>query len=219
MEAVIFDLDNTLYDVEQYFKGSFIEISQYLSEKCLYHPNEIYEISMNLWKEKTSMYPFLFNDLLIILEIDQKYLNNVIGLFNEYEGSIFPYNDTIPTLNKLKDDGYFLGILTDGNPERQKRKIEKLNIESYFDVIIYAKNIAPKPSKDPYLNVLNKFGFKGLDVLYVGDNPKLDFEGAKKVDMITARILKGEFAKFPSNSWIDYEIKNLKEIEGIVSNV
>ena len=46
----------------------------------------------------------------------------------------------------------------------------------------------------------------------VGDNPYIDFEGAKKTGMITARLLKGEFSDIDTDEWIDYNIKNMYDV-------
>lgn len=219
MKSVIFDLDYTIYDADQYFKGAFHDISSYLSLKYSIPKSDVDENLYHIWCEKGSMHPFLFNDLLKSIKINESEVNHIVKIFNDYDGKITLYKDARLVLNQLSRAGFKLGILTDGDPERQKRKIERLGIASYFEIIVYAKNIAPKPSKFPYLEVLNKLGLNGSDVLYVGDNPLLDFEGAKNAQMITVRILKGEFSKYPRNKWIDFEIKNLKEIEGIVSNV
>ena len=33
MKAALFDLDNTLYDAQQYFLGAFIDVSKYIAAK------------------------------------------------------------------------------------------------------------------------------------------------------------------------------------------
>ena len=219
MKAIIFDLDFTLFDTEQYLKGAFCSISSYLSSKYPILKKDVYKTLYGMWNQKGSMHPYLFNDLLKSINIDEKELPNLINIYNNYQYVLNPYSDTIMVLSSLKKSGYKLGILTDGKPDRQKRKIELLNLKEYFDIIIYAKYISPKPSSSSYFNALQKLDLKGEDVLYVGDNPLLDFQGAKKAKMVSVRILRGEFSKIPTNEFIDYEINNLTEIEGIISHV
>ena len=57
---------------------------------------------------------------------------------------------------------------------------------------------------------------KPQNSFYVGDNPLLDFKGAKKIGMKTIRILKGEFRNMSKNKYIDYEIKEIKEVLNII---
>ena len=212
MKAALFDLDNTLYDAQQYFLGAFTDVSKYISTKHDIAERVVYKALVKLWKEKTSMYPYLFNDLLELLHLSQDGLPTLVKIFNEYVGKIEPYPDAIPTLQKLKKTGVKLGIITDGNMERQKRKIELLELTLLFDAIIYAEEIASKPSPTPFLAALERLHTKAMDACYIADNPLIDFKGAKEAGMKTIRILQGEFAVIPRNEHIDFEIEKLSEL-------
>lgn len=216
MKAALFDLDNTLYDAQQYFLGAFEDLSDYLSAKHSMSKQEIYEILVELWRQKTSMYPYLFNDLLNLLHLDQDSPEAIVKVFNEYPGNLDPYQDVFPVLQMMKQKGYSLGIITDGNLERQERKIESLKLETLFDVIVYAKESESKPSPLPFLTALDKLKAKPSDALYVADNPILDFKGAKEAGIKTIRILRGEFAEVPRNEYIDFEITTLDQLLEIV---
>ena len=79
MKAILFDLDNTLYDGKQYNLGAFNKIAKYLSKKYSLSRQEIYKKLVNLWKKKTSMYPHLFDDLLNSLDLKNE-LENIIKI-------------------------------------------------------------------------------------------------------------------------------------------
>lgn len=214
MKAVLFDLDNTLFAVEQYFSGAFSDVADYLKEKYQLSAEEIYNKLMGIWKEKTSMYAHLFDDLLGELSLEDE-LENVIRIFNEYEGELEPYPDTIPLLNKLKQAELKLGIITDGNTQRQMRKINSLGIAPFFDVIILTKAIGrSKLTEVPFRKALDELETSPECSFFVGDNPHLDFKGAKQAGMKTVRLLKGEFKNTRKNEYIDFEINDLKELSG-----
>jgi|LGOV01.1.fsa_nt_gb putative hydrolase of the HAD superfamily len=218
MKAVIFDLDNTLYNVEQYNCSAFKVIAEYLSKKYDLSEQEIYKRLVNLWSEKTSMYSHLFDELLGLFNLGNE-LGNVIKIFNNYAGALKPYPDVIPTLKKLKKRGDKIGIITDGDVERQKRKLKLLGLEGFFDVIVFTKGLGnPKPSEIPFQEAINKLHINPQKSFYVGDNPLIDFEGAKKIEMGTLRVLKGEFRNIPQNKHIDYEIKEIKELLEVVDH-
>lgn len=212
MKAALFDLDNTLYDAQQYFLGAFTDVSKYISAKHDIPERAVYKALVKLWKEKTSMYPYLFNDLLELLHLGQDSLPTVVKTFNEYAGTIELYPDAIPTLRSLKETGVKLGIITDGNVKRQKRKIELLGLSPLFDAIIYAEEAAPKPSPTPFLAALERLNVRAADAFYIADNPLIDFRGAKEAGMKTIRVLQGEFAVIPRNEHIDFEIEKLSEL-------
>lgn len=213
MTAVFFDLDNTIYDNRQYFLGAFKKIADYLAKKYNLPEKKIYNNSVKLWRKKTSFYPYLFNDLLRALKIkDDQALGLIIEIFNQYKGELTAYPDVISTLRKLKKQGYILGIITDGNIKRQARKIRVLDIKSFFKLIVYSKETAEKPSKMPFLAAIEKLKVNPSECLYLGDNPRVDFKGAKACGMKTARLLRGEFKNLSKDKYIDYEIKKFSEV-------
>lgn len=216
MKAILFDLDNTLYDAGEYFAGAFTAVSEYLSKKYNIYQEHIHNELVKLWKEKTSIYSYLFNDLLYAFNIYINEVEIVVKMFNEYDGKLEPYSDAILALRELKRRRYKLGIVTDGNVERQKRKIELLGFKHFFDVVIYAKEMGSKPSSYPYLKALEELETSPSNTFYVADNPLIDFEGAKRVGIRTIRLLRGEFAEFPSHKYIDFEIKKLDELLEII---
>ena len=218
MKAIIFDLDNTLYNVEQYCFGAFEEIAECLSKKHDLSKQESYKRVVKLWRGKTSMYSHLFDELLDLLDLGNE-LENVIEIFNNYDGELKPYPDVIPTLRELKKRNCKLGMITDGNVERQKRKIRLLGLEGFFDAIVFTKELDnPKPSEIPFQEAISELKTTPQKPFYVGDNPLIDFEGAKKVGMKTVRVLKGEFKNIPKNGYIDYDVKGIKELLEVVNH-
>ncbi len=213
MDAVLFDLDNTIYDHKQYFLSALKEIAGYLAKKYKLPKAEIYEVSVSLWHKKTSAYPFLFNDLLKVLKIkDDKSLRSLVRMFNRHKCVLKAYPGVKTVLKKLKKQGYILGIITDGNVKRQAGKIKKLGIKKFFKIIIYTKMIAEKPSAKPFLAAAAKLKIDPRDAVFVGDNPAIDFKGAKDVGMKTVRVLTGEFSGRKSNKYIDREIRGLSGV-------
>ena len=217
MPAIIFDLDNTLYDISQYNYGAFREIAQYISSKCALSEDYLYVKLVTIWHIRTSMYPKLFDEFLDELDLIEE-LSEVIKIFNNYNGSIHPFSDVIPTLTKIKKMQYKIGLITDGNSQRQKRKIKLLHINQLLDATIFTYELQqPKPSEVPFYQVLNKLKENPETSCYVGDNPFIDFEGAKKVGLKTIRLRKGEFFNISSRNDVDCEINQISDLIGIIN--
>ena len=215
--TIFFDLDNTLYDYTNYYSGVLRKISEYLSKKYKLSLEEVYTTGMDLFREKTSRYPKFFNDLLKIFNTPQSEVTICLEMFNNYSEKLSPYEDVVPTLEELKNKGYILGIITDGNPKRQKKKIKLLGLEGYFDIVVFTYSLdSPKPSSIPYRYALEKVGVQPSFAYYIGDDPRVDFKGAKEVGMTTIRILRGEFRDVPKNKYIDFEIKNIKTLLDLI---
>lgn len=216
MKAIVFDVDNTLYDAEQYFSGAFLDVAKFLSKKYNLPEVDIYEKLMSIWKKSTSMYAHLFDDLFDMLGIENG-VAEVVKLFNDYNGELEPYPGTRELLNSFKDKGFMLGIITDGTAHRQKRKLRLLGLESLFDVMVFTHVLGhSKLTEYPFRKALEELDVTPEDSIYVGDNPHLDFKGAKEIGILTVRLLKGEFKQAPKDKYIDHEISELIELTGLL---
>jgi FMN phosphatase YigB (HAD superfamily) len=96
IEAVIFDLDNTLYDERTYFEAAFHKIADSLAGKCSLSQNEIFDKLTADLRKKGTMYTHLFNDALADLGLDKEVLGKVLELFATVNVSLVPYPETIP---------------------------------------------------------------------------------------------------------------------------
>jgi putative hydrolase of the HAD superfamily len=211
VKCVVFDLDNTLYDSSQYISGAFNVVADHVARKNSIQQRKVYSALVKVWKKKTSIYPSIFEDALKPFGLSCN-IRNLVKLFNDYSGAIAPYPDAIPTLTELKANRIKLALVTDGNVPRQKRKIRLLAIGEFLDAVVFTDEMAAKPSPFPFIEVLKRVHKRSVNSIYVGDNPVLDFRGPKIIGMGTARLLRGEFCRFPRYDDIDVEIKGLGEL-------
>lgn len=213
MKTVIFDLDNTLYDAGQYYSGAFQQIAEYLFEKYNISKEKIFQKLMSVWIKNKSTYSFVLDDVVEEFGIDKIEINTLLTKFNNYSGKLIPYEDTVSVLNYLKKNNVRLGLISDGNPERQSRKLNLLGISDFFRIKIFPKEMGlDKSSMVPFKLFAEKANIPSKSCFYVADNPLIDFENAKKIGMNTVRILKGEFKELPGNEYIDFEIKNINNL-------
>ena len=89
-----------------------------------------------------------------------------------YPSTVKAYNGEIEVLKALKESGYLLGVVTNKGLPLTKYSLELCYIESFFDVIISADDVAiPKPDPSGVLKAMELLNIKNKgDVLYVGDN-------------------------------------------------
>jgi len=123
----------------------------------------------------------------------------------------FLYPDVIDFLKRhQKTDHLFM--LSYGEEIFQNKKVDSAKISKYFEKEKITRDVGKaKPFK--------AFSNKKEKVLFVEDNPQALSE-VKKVypQIITVRIKRGEgrYAEAPDNEYIDFQIKNLQELEEIV---
>lgn len=175
IEAVIFDLDDTLYPEIEYVKSGFKKIAERF---------KMPELELELWQSfERGGKPIddVFNARGIINLKDEalhvyRFQKPAIRLFDGVEGML-----------KRLHKSYKIGIITDGRPEGQHAKIDALCLESKVDEIIITDELGGieyrKPNPAAFILIQKKLGTPFEKMVYVGDNLQKDFHGPKKVGM------------------------------------
>jgi len=223
LNAIIFDLDNTLYNEIQFIFGGFKAVARYLASKYGFDVNEIY---------KTLCLDFIkgvrrknFDLLLERLGISED-ITKLVSIYRNHELRLRPYKDVI-VLDILRKKGFRLGLLTDGYPEIQRRKIKTLSLHKFFDVILVTGELGvKKPDIKPFKEILRKLNVQADKAMFVGDNVFKDLIPAKKLGSTTVLILRNIRVQIdPSGIWkdeysiyVDYVINSLFDLINIVES-
>jgi putative hydrolase of the HAD superfamily len=86
------------------------------------------------------------------------------------------------TLDLLRSRGYRLGLLTNGDGETQRYKIERFDLAKYFETILIEGEIGHgKPDARIYRLALSTLGLKPEQTYMVGDNLSWDVEAPQKM--------------------------------------
>lgn len=219
IRAVIFDLDDTLYNEKEFVYSGFMSVAKFLSNK--------YKIDKII----------LYNDMVWCLNIQgrgkifdyvcQKYslkedIDKLVKIYRYNKPDITLYDDAYKILEIYKEK-YKLGLITDGNKDVQWNKIKVLGIEKYMDKIIVTDDYGEdywKPSVKPFKMMLEYFHVYPEQIIYVGDNPNKDFIPCKKLGINSVRIIRnvGNYANtFLDKEYeADYNIKSLLELDDIL---
>ena len=96
--------------------------------------------------------------------------------------AIRPFPGALDTLRRLGDDGIRLALLSNGDGQTQRGKIERFALEGYFDHIqIEGEFGVGKPDERAFRNALAALGVEPADAWMVGDNLEADIRGAQEV--------------------------------------
>lgn len=220
IKAIFFDLDNTLYDQDVYFSSAFATIARHL-EECFSFPSvDTLSKLRALFREKGSMYPRLFDDLLEGLgSREEGLLRALVELFHRAPvDTLALYEDAASILPRLARS-FLLGIITNGQAEMQRRKVMALGLGGLLPYQVYTAELGhPKPSTRGYEYAIEMTEVGPQESLYVGDNPYVDFAGAKHAGMHAVRLLRGEFASTRCSSDVsDAHVRDFYELEDVIS--
>lgn len=90
------------------------------------------------------------------------------------------YPEVKETLKALREMGLKVGIVTNGYQTDIDEILARTGLAGAFDVTVGADAVGlPKPSKKIFLHALKELEVPAEETLFVGDNLKLDYEGAE----------------------------------------
>ncbi|AEC51164.1 hypothetical protein PNA2_0246 [Pyrococcus sp. NA2] len=224
IKVVFFDLDDTIVDTSK-----LAEIARRNAiENMIRHGLPVdfdtaYSELMELIKEYGSNFPYHFDYLLRRLDLpyNPKWVSaGVIA----YHNTKFAYLREVPgarkTLIKLRELGYRLGIITDGNPVKQWEKILRLELDDFFEhVIISDFEGVKKPHPKIFRKALHAFNVKPEEAVMVGDRLYSDIYGAKRVGMKTVWFRYGKYSneELEYREYADYEIERLEDLVEVLT--
>lgn len=226
--AIVFDLDHTLFD-------------RYGTLRATLHA--FYNHYREIIPEDISLEEFIEK----LIEIEQKYIHyDWIRVLQECanEGIIGPMTDeevkqavavivnecwpiaavkypfTIPTLLKLKEMGYKLGVITNGRHEPQALKIKMLELEDLFDEVVISGDVgAHKPSPVPFEAFAKKIGIAPKEMVYVGDHPLNDIEGSRNAGYTPVWVKTINHWLFEDIKRADYEINTVAGLPELLKRI
>ena len=219
IKALLFDLDDTLYDEKQFVQSGFIIVAEFIECKFKINKENFYKILIDIFNNGSRGNIFNLALERVNVAYEEDIIQSMVKIYRGHNPKIRLAEDIKSLIIKLKEI-YSLGIVTDGYFEVQKKKVQALKLEELFDSIIYTDKYGReywKPNVLGYKLALEELG----DILpegtvYIGDNPHKDFIGAKKVGITTVRVLyrNREYSNVRLNKKYeaDYEIRELQEI-------
>ncbi len=100
------------------------------------------------------------------------------------EMALFP--DAHETLDRLRERGVRLALITNGESRMQRPKIERFDLEHRFEHIQIEEEAGiGKPEPGSYLNILDIFGVAAEDSWIVGDNLEWEVAAPQKLGIHT----------------------------------
>ncbi|GAB2952372.1 HAD family hydrolase [Hafnia psychrotolerans] len=144
------------------------------------------------------------------------FVDKNIHLFNN---SVHLYNDTITTLQTLRDYGYQLSMISNAS-SYTKPIIRKLKINKYLDEITLSCDVKTmKPDSSIYFKHCVKIKHSPSSCIYVGDGGDNELLGAKNLGMLTI-IIDRELphTKLAKES-ADFHLHNLSQLPEVVNQL
>jgi putative hydrolase of the HAD superfamily len=214
IRAVAFDLDDTLYAESEFVLSGYRAVADFVSRDL---GVEIYAALADRFKAGLRADPFTPVLQAATGSVEEAYVQHLVSIYRTHQPQVVPYPETIAVLERLRSSRR-IGLITDGFPGVQERKLEALGIRGLFDATVFTSVWGRefwKPHPRGYEECATALGIPLESMAYVGDNPAKDFVMARQLGMLTIRvrragILHGAVDPLPGCE-PDYEAADLNE--------
>lgn len=176
--AIVFDLDDTLYNEIEYLKSAYVHIAKHLEPAGW---EQLYILMFSLFRSRQDVFEML----------SAKYGTDKTDLIQMYRGHdpvIRPLEGVPKVLRDIRARKGMVGIISDGRRNTQMNKIKALGIADLIDkVVISEDNGIEKPYENNY-KLLQEV-FKVNVYYYIADNLKMDFIAPKALGWKTIGVV------------------------------
>lgn len=177
--AAIFDLDDTLYSEKEYVRSGYRKIAQLLPQ--------IRNAEEKLWSAFEQGKPAIDTVLQDAGLWNEDLKAKCLEVYRQQEPDIHLYDGVRQMLMQLRECGVKIGIITDGRPEGQRKKLEALGLYDLVDHVVITDELGGpafrKPCDIAFRIMQTRFNIPYESMVYVGDNPAKDFHAPKALGM------------------------------------
>lgn len=224
VQAVFFDFDGTLIDLnERWVKPLFSTIHEIKPDMDL--ENVERNLSDIIQKSGGKTNFIIYNTITYIAKtaglnfFQRKLLWFKLSRRRKQFRRIVPVEGSFETLEKLKEAGIPLGLITSASSKTITKALEEFPGFRKFDVIVTRDDVSnAKPDPEPLILGAKLLGVDQSEILMVGDLP-VDIQAAKAAGAKSIAVL-GSFGKFTKKpieeTNPDFMVNNIREITPII---
>lgn len=193
MNAVIFDLDDTLYPEQTYVRSGFAAVAAFLAPRIRATPASLAVRLAELHARDGR--GRLFDTLIAekgVPDPDRDLALSAVLVYRSHAPVLAPFPDVVQTLDRLRAAGVRVGLLSDGLASVQRAKLRALDeVVARLDAIVLTDELGRefwKPSPVPFRVACTILEVAPGDAAYVGNDPRKDFAGARLAGLRTIRV-------------------------------
>jgi putative hydrolase of the HAD superfamily len=226
--AAIFDLDDTLYDREQFVQSGFAAVAEEVARTCgipadwalatLRHAHGDGRAGMEL--QALCADHGLSGDRLAGDTHAGDMIEAFVRVIREHRPSLVLAPGAAAVLTRLRSEGWSLAVLTNGLPATQRAKVEALAIEAMVDAVVYAEEHVPggKPARAAFDAALEAIGAVPAHTVFIGDDLVRDVHGARAAQLRTIRMATDATARRVDGD-ADAVVSRLTEVPAVAAGL
>jgi len=232
-KAVLFDLDGTIFDnfgamnkaLKEFYDNTpefakmpydrFAALYDNLMDKYF----RLYQNGVSTWEgQRILRMKSLYSHFGCELNDDEAY-DSFLEYLKLYEKHWRLLDNAYDLLKGLKDAGYKVGMVTNGEYNQQIRKLGSQNVLNFFDSVVASSEYEfYKPSKEIFDVALEELDISCDEALFVGDSMRSDICGASGAGMDTVYTLREHNAHYTIDCQPTHTVRSLYEMAAILND-
>lgn len=183
IEAVSFDLDNTLLRYER-SPGEVLRVAfESLEIEPLFSVDDYYD-RYDEFAQKCDSMDDLRSECFAALAGENGYdprLGRAVAeaFRTERDQSNVELLPSVPAVLDEFSRAYQLAVVTNGARDAQRRKIDAVELDRWIDTVVIAgRDVPPKPSPEPFERAIRSLDASPETTIHVGDSLETDIRGA-----------------------------------------
>jgi putative hydrolase of the HAD superfamily len=231
IQAVLFDIDDTLFDrnlAQSIILESIVKrlpnVFQYLKmERILeafLESDRLTVAAFNAGAPSEGLRDTRSRHFLRLLGLQEDCAGIITDIYvNEYPSIKAPIEGAVPLVRTLKRR-FKVGAVSNGLPDVQYHKLETLGLRDAFTCIVLSEESGiRKPDPEIFRRAADLLGVPPSTCLYVGDSYDSDIVGAKAAGMSTCWLCND--SSYPENAVVhtDYVVSNLEKLQRILKEL
>lgn len=193
--AICLDLDDTLWAIDEVIERAESVMLEWLARD---YPRvtEAHDVhSMRRVRQRMAVeFPSMLHDMTFLRRqalawhaqeagYPQRLVDDAFEVFYAARNQVEVFPDVVPALDRLRRR-YRLMTLTNGNAD-----LGRIGLAHYFERTLAARDVgAAKPDRRIFEFLLAQSGLEPRQVLYVGDDPRVDVGGAQAAGLRAAWV-------------------------------
>ena len=182
--AVLFDLDDTLYPLQQFLLSGFRAVAARVAQEWGHEPEATLDLLNAAYDRDRGREVDVMAHR---LALPAGAVAALVELIRTHPPEIRLPAGTTAVLMAMRR-GWRVGVVTNGRPDIQARKITSLGLSPMVDAIVFAAEHgsgAGKPDAEPFLEACCVLDVPPEQTVFVGDDLRCDIAGANAVGMST----------------------------------
>lgn len=231
LKAVLFDIDDTLFDrnraqgeivhlIVQTFRGLFTGIEEERIANAFFESDRVGREAFDAGGSIDAARIGRSRAFLKTLGLSEDLADKITAMYvRSYPAVNAPVRGAACVVRDLAE-AFQLGIISNGSPDVQYRKLKTLGIKHLFDCILLSEEVGMrKPDPEIFWRAAVSLARKPEECLHVGDSYESDVLGAKKAGMLACWFNPHGVRRSQVDIKPDCEIGALDEILGILGCV